>query len=212
MTRSLASLLAVLTLAACASQPGATAAPTAASVAVQPGDLPNTMHRCSISSDINTYIESLKTKDPATYASTKSEWTDAQSKGATATQVTFYTDSDANCANVASTVANLSAAAYPLVVNFSVQFKDEASAASGYTSGQIFGIDRTMLKANGAPVVEGTKTGLGPNSIVLSTTILSQAFYIAVWQNKAFMVILGIINLDSATGQKVADAENRRIK
>lgn len=204
-------MLAVLLVAACSSQPGTATAPTAASVAVQPGDLPNTMHRCSISGDINTYIESLKAKDPATYTSTKNEWADAQSKGATATQVSFYTDSDANCTNVASTVANLSAAAYPLVVNFSVQFKDEASAANGYTNGQIFGIDSAMLKANGA-VVEGTKTGLGANSIVLNTTILSQAFYIAVWQNKAFMVILGIINLDSATGQKVADAENKRIK
>jgi hypothetical protein len=201
----------MLLVAACSSQPGTATAPTAASVAVQPGDLPNTMHRCSISGDINTYIESLKAKDPATYTSTKNEWADAQSKGATATQVSFYTDSDANCTNVASTVANLSAAAYPLVVNFSVQFKDEASAANGYTNGQIFGIDSAMLKANGA-VVEGTKTGLGANSIVLNTTILSQAFYIAVWQNKAFMVILGIINLDSATGQKVADAENKRIK
>ena len=201
----------MLLVAACSSQPGTATAPTAASVAVQPGDLPNTMHRCSISGDINTYIESLKTKDPATYTSTKNEWADAQSKGATAAQVSFYTDSDANCTNVASTVANLSAAAYPLVVNFSVQFKDEASAANGYTNGQIFGIDSAMLKANGA-VVEGTKTGLGANSIVLNTTILSQAFYIAVWQNKAFMVILGIINLDSATGQKVADAENKRIK
>jgi hypothetical protein len=211
MTRALLSLLAVLLVAACSSQPGTATAPTAASVAVQPGDLPTTMHRCSISGDINTYIESLKTKDPVTYTSTKNEWADAQSKGATATQVSFYTDSDANCTNVASTVANLSAAAYPLVVNFSVQFKDEASAANGYTNGQIFGIDSAMLKANGA-VVEGTKTGLGANSIVLNTTILSQAFYIAVWQNKAFMVILGIINLDSATGQKVATAENSRIK
>ena len=211
MTRALLSLLAVLLVAACSSQPGAATAPTAASVAVQPGDLPTTMHRCSISSDINRYIESLKTKDPATYTSTKNEWADAQSKGATATQVTFYTDSDANCTNVASTVANLSASAYPLVVNFSVQFKDEASAANGYTNGQIFGIDSAMLKANGA-VVEGAKTGLGANSIVLNTTILSQAFYIAVWQNKAFMVILGIINLDATTGQKVATAENSRIK
>ena len=212
MTRALTSLLVVLLVAACSSQPGTATVPTAASVAVQPGDLPNTMHRCSISGDINTYIESLKTKDPATYTSTQNEWTDAQSKGATATQVSFYTDSDANCTNVASTVANLSAAAYPLVVNFVVQFKDEPSAASGYANGQIFGIDSAVLKANGAPVTEGTKTGLGPNSIVLSTTILSQAFYIAVWQNKAFMVILGIINLDSATGQKVAAAENKRIQ
>ena len=198
-------------VAACGLQP-VVSAPTAASVSVQPGDLPSGMHRCSISGDINTYLSNLKTKDPSIYTSTNAEWIDAQSKGATATQVVFYTDSEANCASVASSVASLSAATYKLVVNFVVQFKDEASAASGYTNGQIFGIDRTMLKANGAPVIEGTKTGLGPNSVVLSTTILSQAFYIAVWQNKAFMVILGIINLDSATGQKVADAQNKRIK
>ncbi len=211
MTRSLAFLSALLVVVACSSQ-SASSTPTAASVAVQPGDVPNTMHQCSISGGINTYLDNLKTKDPATYTSTMAEWVDAQSKGATATQVGFYTDSVANCGNVASTVANLSAAAYPLVVNFSVQFKDEASAANGYANGQIFGIDRSMLKANNAPVVEGAKTGLGTNSIVLSTTILNQAFYIAVWQNKAFMVILGIINLDSATGQKVAAAENTRIK
>ena len=60
-------------------------------------------------------------------------------------------------------------------------------------------------------MVEGTKTGLGPNSIVLSLPIANQSFYIAVWQNKAFMVILGIINLDPATGQKVADSANKRI-
>ena len=211
MTKSLTSLVALLMVAACGLQP-VVSAPTAASVSVQPGDLPSGMHRCSISGDINTYLNSLKTKDPSIYTSTNAEWIDAQSKGAIATQVVFYTDSEANCASVASSVASLSAAAYPLVVNFVVQFKDEAGAASGYANGQIFGIDSAVLKANGAPVTEGTKTGLGPNSIVLSTTILSQAFYIAVWQNKAFMVILGIINLDSATGQKVAAGENSRIQ
>ena len=211
MMRSLTSLVALLMLIGCASQPGATV-PTAASVSVQPGDLPSGMHRCAISGDINTYLENLKAKDPATYTSTKAQWADAQTKGATATQVTFYTDSEANCASVASTVSNISAATYKLVVNFVVQFKDETTAASGYTNGQIFGIDRAMLKANGAPVTEGSKTGLGPNSIALSTTILAQSFYIAVWQNKAFMVILGIINFDSTTGQKVSDAENKRIK
>ena len=212
MTRSLTSLVSLLMLVACAPPGVSVSVPTAASVAVQPGDLPSGMHRCSISGEINTYLDNLKTKDPATYTSTKAQWDDAQTKGATATQVTFYTDSEANCASVASTVSNISAATYKLVVNFVVQFKDEAGAANGYTNGQIFGIDRAMLKANGAPVTEGSNTGLGPNSIALSTTILAQSFYIAVWQNKAFMVILGIINFDSATGQKVADAENKRIK
>ena len=211
MKRSLTPLVALLMVVACASPLGASAS-TAASVSVQPGDLPSGMHRCSISGDINTYLENLKTNDPATYASTKAQWADAQAKGATATQVTFYTDSEANCASVASTVSNISAATYKLVVNFVVQFKDETSAANGYTSGQIFGIDRTNMKANGAPVTEGSTTGLGPNSVTLSTSVLAQSFYIAVWQNKAFMVILGIINFDSGTGQKVADAQNKRIK
>src|SRR5487761_14674 len=137
MIRALTFVLAVLMVTACGSP--AVSAPTAASVAVQPGDVPNNMHRCSISGDIGSYLNNLKTKDPATYKSTNAEWTDAQSKGVTATQVTFYSDSDANCASVASAVANLSGAAYPLVVNFSVQFKDErarpAATATARSSG-----------------------------------------------------------------------------
>jgi hypothetical protein len=60
--------------------------------------------------------------------------------------------------------------------------------------------------------VEGTATGLTANSIVLSISVSNQAFYVAVWQNKAFMVILAILNIDSATSKKVAVAENGRVK
>jgi hypothetical protein len=211
VTRSLIALLALLTIAACAGSPVVNAA-TAASVSVQQGDLPSGMQRCDLSGDINGYLDHIKTTDPATYTSTKTQWDAAQKSGATAAQVVFYTDSAANCASVASKVANLSSAAYKLVVNFVIQFKDEATAASGWSSGSIFGIDQSTLKANGAPVVEGTKTGLGPNSVVLSLPIANQSFYIAVWQHKAFMVILGLINLDTATGEKVATAEDKRIR
>jgi hypothetical protein len=169
------------------------------------------MVRCDLSGDIDTYLNNIKTKDPTTYMSVKNDWEAAQAKGATAAQIVFFTDSAANCASVEAKGANISAATYKLVVNFVIQFKDEASAVSGYTNDKIFGFDRATLKADGAPVVEGTKTGLGPNSIVLSLPIANQSFYIAIWQGKAFMVILGLINLDSATGQKVADAENKRI-
>jgi hypothetical protein len=209
MTRSVTALLAVLTLAACGSSPSNVA--TASSVAVQPGDLASGMHRCDVSGAIDTYLSNIQTKDPTTYAKTKAQWDAAKSHGATSAQVVFYTDSAANCANVAAKSSGISAATYKLVVNFAIQFKDEASAVTGYTNGSIFGIDRSTLKADNAPVKEGTATGLGANSIVLSTTIANQNFYIAVWQNKAFMVILGFINQDAATGQKVADAENKRI-
>jgi len=169
------------------------------------------MQRCDVSGDINTYLNNIKTKDPSAYTTTKAQWDAAQAKGATAAQVVFYTDSAANCASVASKVSNISAATYKLVVNFVVQFKDEATAATGYSSGKIFGIDQSALNAGGAPVTQGTKTGLSANSIVLSAAIANQAFYIAVWQKKAFMVILGIINLESASGQNVAVAVNKRI-
>lgn len=210
MTRSVTALLAMVMLAACGSSPANVA--TVSSVSVQPGDLAGGMHRCEVSGDIDSYLSSIKTKDPTTYALTKARWDSAKTHGATAAQVTFYTDSVANCASVASKGTAISAATYKLVVNFAIQFKDEASAATGYTSGSIFGIDQSTLKADGAPVKEGSATGLGANSIVLNTTIANQSFYIAVWQNKAFMIILGLVNLDGATGQKVADAENKRIR
>jgi hypothetical protein len=210
MTRSLTTMVALLMLAACATSQVAAVA-TASSVSVQPGDLPSGMQRCNLSGDINAYLKSIQATDPSTYTSTKNQWDAAKKNGATAAEVVFYTDGSANCSSVGSNVSNISSATYKLVVNFVVQFKDEATAATGYTNGGIFGIDRATLKADGAPVVEGTKTGLGPNSIVLTVPIANQSFYIAVWQNKAFMVILGIINLDSVTGQKVADAQNKRI-
>jgi hypothetical protein len=211
MTRSITALIALLVVAACAGPSPAADVATASTVSVQQGDLPTGMVRCDLSGDIDTYMNNIKTKDPTTYTSTKNQWEAAQAKGATAAQVVFYTDSSANCASVESKVANISSATYKLVVNFVVQFKDEATAANGYTNEKIFEFDRATLKSDGAPVTEGTKTGLGPNSIVLSLPIANQSFYIAVWQGKVFMVILGIINLDSATGQKVAEAENKRI-
>jgi hypothetical protein len=208
MTRSLTAVVVLLMVGACGS-PLAAIVPTASSVSVQPSDLPSGMQRCDVSGDVNSFLNNVKTKDPSTYTSTKNNWDAAQKKGATAAQVVFNADSLANCASIASNVSNISAATYKLVLNYVIQFKDETSAANGYTSGSIFGIDRSKLTGSG--VIEGTKTGLGANSVVLSATIANQSFYIAVWQNKAFMVILGLINLDAATGQKVADAQNKRI-
>lgn len=211
MTRAITAFMAVLMVAACGGSSPSASVATASNVSVQPGDLPTGMVRCDLSGDIDTYLNNIKTKDPATYTSTKNQWEAAQAKGATEAHVVFYTGSAEDCASVESKVATISSATYKLVVNFVIEFKDEATAANGYMNEKIFDFDRATLKADGAPVVEGTETGLGPNSVVLSAPIASQSFFIAVWQGKAFMVNLGIINLDSAVGQKVADAVNKRI-
>lgn len=212
MKASLKALALIMLVAACgpigASSP---AAPTAGSVAVKASDLPSGLVRCSLSGNIKDYLKKIQTKDPSTYATVKTQWEAAQKSGATDADVEFYTDSTANCSAVEANGSQIGTATYKLVVNFVFQFKDEASAQKGYTTQSIFGFSASSLKSSLIPVVEGTATGLGKNSIVLVIAISSQSFYVAVWQNKQFMVILGILNVDTAASKKAALAENSRI-
>jgi len=187
-------------------------------VSVQPGDLPAGMARCDLTGDIDNFLNKEKTADPSTYNSTKASWVDAKSKGATAAYTAFYTDSSEHCKAISSSSAAIGSAVYKLVVNFVIQFKDEASAAKGYTTEKVFNVSASDLKASasaltasGQLVVEGTKTGLSANSIVLNSPIANQSYYIAVWQNKAFLVILAILNVDPGAAKKVATSENARI-
>jgi hypothetical protein len=211
--KSLACLAAVVMLIACGGSSSILpSGPTAASISVQPADLPSGMKKCDLSGDIDSFLSKSKAKDPATYNTTKAEWDSAKSKGATGAYTAFYADSAANCTNIESNASDISSATYKLVVNFVIQFKDEATASKGYTSESIFGFSSASLKGGGAPVVEGTATGLTKNSIVLSISVANQSFYVAEWQNKTFMVILAILNIDTATCKKIAQAVNGRIK
>lgn len=208
----LAALAVLLVVSACGPLGGGAKAATAASVAVQPGDVPSGMQKCDVSGDFNTYLSKTKAKDPNHYAQIKQEWDDAQKNGATAGDVDVYADTAAHCASFSSNSSEITNATYKLVANFVVEFKDEASAAKGYTSESILGFSPSVLKTGGLPVIEGTKTGLGNNSIVLTLEISGQSFYVAVWQNKKFMSILAALNIDTATDKKIAAAVNGRIK
>jgi hypothetical protein len=212
MRASMTAIALLLAVGACGPVGGSgTPAPSASSVAVKVGDLPSGMHRCDLSGDINSYLKKIQTTDPTTYASTKSHWDSAQKGGATAADVEFYTDSTAHCTGLQSNGSQIGSATYKLMVNFVFQFKDEASAATGYSSESIFGFSVNQLKQSQVPVTEGTATGLGKNSIVLTLEIAPQSFYIGVWQNKQFMSILGIFNIDAAADKKIALAVNGRI-
>lgn len=214
MTRApIAVSIAALTLAMCGGSSAPLLGPTAATVSVQQADVPTGMVRCDLTGDIDSFLNKEKTSDPNTYQSTKSEWTDAKTRGATTAYAAFYTDSSAHCTTLASNSADIGAATYKLVLNFVIQFKDETSAAKGYTSDNaVFNFSASSLRSGGQPVVEGIKTGLSANSITLSQAIGTQSFYIAVWQNKTFMVILGVLNIDGVASKKIATSENGRIK
>ncbi len=213
MRASLTAIAVLLVAGACGPIGGGSGTPaaTASNVAVKLSDMPSGMHRCDLSGDINSYLKKIQTSDPTTYASTKSHWESAQKGGATAADVEFYTDSTAHCTGLESNGSQIGSATYKLAVNFVFQFKDEASAATGYNSDSIFGFSVNQLKQSQIPVVEGAATGLGKNSIVLTLEVPPQTFYVGVWQNKQFMSILGVFNIDAATDKKIALAENGRI-
>lgn len=195
---------------ACGGGSSTQSGPTVASVAVQQGDLPSGMVKCPISGNIEDFIKAEQSPDPNTSKSIANYWTDAKSNGATAAYAGIFTDSDARCAAIKNPSTDVGTATYKLVVNFVVQFKDEKTATDAYSNKSVFGFSRSQLRS--APVIEGTKTGLTANSIVLSQSIANQSFYIAEWQNKAFMVILAVLNIDPESSKKVSTAENGRIK
>jgi hypothetical protein len=191
-----------------------TGATGVADVAVQSGDLPKGVQKCSGSGDMDSFLNYVKGKDQTTYKSTKDEWDTAKANGATAAQVVFYTDSKAHCDGIQNSQnSSLASATYPIVLNFVIQFKDQASAEKGYTSESIFGFNESTISSTAAAgVTKGTATGLSKNSVTLLIPIGNQSFFIAVWQNKTFMVILAVINIDTAQAKKIATNENSRIK
>src|SRR5579859_106799 len=205
--------LAALVMVSACNQSSA-AAIGVANVAVQSIDLPKGVQTCSASGDIDSFLNSVKTKDPNTYSSTKSEWDKAKSHGATEAEVVFYTDSKAHCDSITNSQnGDLASATYPIVINFVIQFKDQTSAEQGYTTESIFGFSESTISSSAAAgVTKGTATGLGKNSITLLIAIGNQSFFVAVWQNKTFMVILAVINIDTAQAKKIASNENSRIK
>ncbi len=199
-----------LCVVACAGPSNAGQGTTVSTVAVQPSDLPGGMVRCNLSGNIEDFIKAEQSPDPNTSKSVSGYWQDAQTSGAKAAYTAIYSDSQTRCAAIKDPSTDVGTATYKLVVNFVVQFKDEKTAADAYTNKSIFGFSPAQLRS--APTIEGSKTGLTANSIVLNQSIASQSFYIAEWQNKAFMVILAVLNIDPEASKKVSTAENSRIK
>ena len=194
----------------CGGASGSPSGPTVATVAVQKGDLPAGMVKCAISGEIEDFIKAEQSPDPNTSKSISDYWTEAKSNGAKAAYAGIFTDSEDRCAAIKDPKTDVGTATYKLVGNFVVQFKDEKTATDAYTNKSVFGFSRSQLRS--APTIEGTKTGLTANSIVLSQSIANQSFYIAEWQNKTFMVILAVLNVDTESSKKVSAAENSRIK
>ena len=181
-------------------------------MAVQPSDVPKDMVRCDLTGDIQSFIQKEKGPDASTSKSAANEWSQAQKNGATSAYVAIYTDSKSHCTDFASGRSDPASVPYRLVINFVLQFKDSKSAANTYTSDSIFGVTASSLTASGSSSIQGTKTGLTANSVVVSQSLSNQSFYIALWQNKTFDMFLAVLNLDPTAAKNVSTSVNSRIK
>jgi hypothetical protein len=204
-------LLTLLCLTACGGASSSSQGTSVSSVAVQSSDLPSGMTRCDLTGDLDSFIKTEATPDPSTSKTISQEWAQAKSKGATAAYAAIYSDSSAHCSEIKNS-GSPGAATYKLVVNFVVQFKDEKTAAKSYSSDSILGFSASSLRSANVAAITGTQTGLSANSIAVTEPVAGQLYYIAVWQNKTFVVILAVLNVDAASAKKVATSENGRIK
>lgn len=204
-------LLGVVVIVACGPSSGPSG-PTVEDVSVQPSDLPSGMAKCDLTGEIDGFIQKEQTPDQQASRTMAADWQEAKRSGANAAYAALYTDSNSHCAAIKGSGADLGAATYKLVVNFVVQYKNEKSAASAYKSDQpILGFNPSDLRGGGGGVVEGAKTGLTANSIALTQPAGNQLFYIALWQNRSFVVILAILNVDANAAKNAAIRENGRI-
>jgi hypothetical protein len=213
-SRLAAGLFAAALVVSCSWQAGTSTHPSppsvstasAASIAVQPADVPSALRQCSQSGSIDSYLNAIKATDPVTYSRNRYIWIEAQAAGATAAQFVFYSDSDAHCkALMTADGPPQVPVTYPFLENFVIKFKDELAASREY-SGSVFGIPPTAYGKLSGGVV-GRATGLGPNS----ESYLCCGSYTAIWQNNAFAVVIWIVNLDSATSARIVSNVNSRI-
>ena len=200
----------VLCLLVVACTVGGIGAATPQSVALQSGDVPKGLQRCSESGDIQSYLDQLKKKDPASYQSTSDQWTKEKNAGATAGYVAIYADNTAECDTFLGGKTPNSKTPPKIMINIVVEFKDEASSAKDYKA-SFFGFSTQDLKSSGATVTEGKNTGLGANSAVGSVAIFGVTLYFAVWQDKAFESALVSFNVPDADSRKATTNINGRI-
>lgn len=182
--------------------------PSAQNVAQNSSDFPG-LSKCPESGSYDNYLKQEQTKAPDQYQSDKTTWDDLKASGANDSYVAVYAANASDCSQFAAGTPS-----GKVVYVYAIRFKDSTSAAASYkASAKDFHLDSsqvTQLQAAGATVAQGTATGLGDNSIVISLDIAGVGVYVALWQNKEFEVAMVAFN-EATDGPTAATKINGRI-
>jgi hypothetical protein len=207
-------LFGAIVLAACGggsgpSIPGLVGPQSAQSVAESSSDFSG-LQKCPESGSYDSYLKQEQTKSPDQYQSDKTTWDDLKASGANDSYIAVYAANSSDCGQFAAGTPS-GKVAYV----YAIRFKDSTSASASFkTTSKDFHLsddDLANLKAAGGTAAQGSATGLGDNSIVLSIDVAGVSVYIAVWENKTFEV--AEVAFNDATDAKAAVTKiNGRIR
>jgi hypothetical protein len=184
---------------------------SAKTVADNSGDFAG-MQKCPESGTWDQYLEAQKQSDPSSYDTSKKQWDDLKKAGAVEGYVVSYAEKPSDCGSLAGSTPTTGKAVYV----FAVRFKDEASAAASFKdSASTFHLsdaEVANIKSVGGTVAQGSSTGLGDNSTVVSASVTGFSVYVALWQKKKFLAAVIGLNLPAADGKAAAQRVDGRIK
>ena len=111
-----------------------------------------------------------KTADLSQYTTDKSDLDSLKAAGANDTYVAVYSDATSGCGNFGSDTPTGKVADV-----YAIRFKDSSSAAANYKTNlkdfHLSDTDLSNLKSAGGSVAQGSATGLGDNSVMVSISI-----------------------------------------
>lgn len=203
-------LTAALVLAACGggsgTSLGVSGPPSAQTVAANESDFSG-MSKCPETGSWDNYLKAEQTKDPTQYQTDKGTWDDEKAAGADDSYIVVYAASSSDCGQFGSGTPS-GKVAYVFVV----RFKDSTKASTDFKAGQknfhLSDSDVTNIQAAGGTVQQGSATGYGDNSIVVSLDVAGASIYIGYWQKKQFQVAVvtyQVPTADAAAASKKID-------
>jgi hypothetical protein len=183
--------------------------PSAQTVAANDSDFPG-LQKCPESGSWDNYLKNEQSKDPTQYQTDKTQWDALKAAGANDSYIAVYAKNTSDCGQFAAGTPT-----GQLVYVYAVRFKDSGSAAASFKASSkdfhMSDADIANIKAAGGSVTQGSATGLGDNSTVVSIDVGGTSFYIAFWQKNQFEVAMVGYNIPVANGPPAAQKINARI-
>ena len=173
--------------------------PTAA--ILQSADVPATLNVCVGSGPMDVYLSVLATADATLAGRATDQWTDMQTRGATAGAISIFAANPSACKAELGATTNVKA-----ISSFVAQFADEGQADRAWQSG-IFGFAPSPPGELVPGLTRGTSTGLG----ISSFTYDRPSVRLACWHRSVFVALVVAGNLDLTTFKAATAAIDARL-